>query len=458
VSGRRAATFTDDDHRETLRLWFDCGRSSLEAATRLGIPRTTFSERVRAAKARATAVGQSPVQFAGVTSEPPSSPTRDRADFIGRLEDLLRRNDIDPDDVGKITFEKKYWDAFSKDAEGNPVVTKCEGASFKLSPTFAEGPTWPVVQPSPVVKIKPVPSRPRDPDGWRVAVVLPDIQCGYWRDPLTDELHPTHDEAALSVALQIVTDANPDVVVMLGDNLDFPELGKYRLHPTFYRTTQATIDRATRLMAALRARVRKDCRVAWLAGNHEERLPKYVIDNAAASFGLKRGGAPESWPVLSVPHLCRLDEHDVEFLPGYPANVYRINDNLRCVHGQKVRTNASPAQALLPELRHSTVFGHVHRIEYAAVTRDDNNGPRTYHAVSPGCLCKVNGHVPGVESGYDLEGRPLLTVNNWAQGLLVVPFEPGDGRFRFEQVEIWNGHALWRGREYVAPDGLEEAA
>src|SRR5690606_6039783 len=161
--------------------------------------------------------------------------------------------------------------------------------------------------------------------------VLPDMQIGYWRDK-DGELQPTHDETAIDVALAVTKAAKPSLVVMVGDNLDLPEFGKYRLSPAFQQTTQAAIDRATLLCAQVRAAA-PDARIVWLAGNHEERMPNYILDNARAAFGLRRGDTPDSWPVLSVPFLCRMDEQDIEYMPGYPASHVWITPRLRVIHG-----------------------------------------------------------------------------------------------------------------------------
>src|SRR6185437_2293513 len=105
--------------------------------------------------------------------------------------------------------------------------------------------------------------------------------------------------------------------------------------PTFARTTQATVDRMALFVAQLRAAAGDECEIRWLEGNHEARLSNYIMDNARAAFGLRVGNTPESWPVLSVPNLCRLDEHGVEYVPGYPANETWINDRLRVIHGHQ---------------------------------------------------------------------------------------------------------------------------
>jgi predicted phosphodiesterase len=237
--------------------------------------------------------------------------------------------------------------------------------------------------------------------------------------------------------------------VLVGDNLDLPELSKYRLSPRFRDTTQATIDRTTTFAAELRAAAGPDASIKWLAGNHEERLPNYITDNATAAFGLRKGNSPDDWPILTVPFLCRLDEHDIEFLPGYPANKVWINERLKVVHGHKV-SQGSTAHTYLASERVSIIYGHIHRREWAEQTRDTHEGKRTILAMSPGCLCRTDGRVPSTKGGVDHDGIPVEVTENWQQGVLVVTYEEGDGRFIPEQVPIHDGWAMWRGREITA--------
>ena len=377
---------------------------------------------------------------------------------LGRLAALLERSGIPLEEIARVEkIRVNEWDGFSKDAEGNPVITRLQGESIVLAPKWADGPAWPVVERGPACNITPIPRPARADDGIRRAVVLPDMQINFYvgRD---GSLVPTHDEACLQIALDVITDADPHVVAMNGDNLDLSQYGRYRKMPVFQRMAQPTIDRATRLMASIRARVRPETQIIWLEGNHELRLPIFIIDNASEAFGLRRGNAPDSWPVMSVPFLCRLDEFGVEYVAGYPSNEWMLNDNLAIGHGSKVKTGGSTAHAYLPELRYSLCYGHVHREEFGSVTRKTLHGPRTYEAFSFGCLCKTTGVVPGAESGFDVHGQPVKAQNNWTNGLGVIEYEPGDGHFWREHVRIWNGRARWRGKTYVAPDELAEAA
>lgn len=364
---------------------------------------------------------------------------------LGRLGELLERSGIDLSTVSRVKTVKA-WQGFMKDEEGQAQVVDMYGLEFV--PTFADGPQWPVMQPGPVVKLPSSPVKPKAATGWKTAAILPDIQIGYFRSHNND-LEPIHDEQAITVALSIVKAENPDLVVLLGDNLDLAEFGKYRISPAFQRTTQATIDRAALLAAEVRAAA-PNARIVWLAGNHEERLPNFIMDNALAAFGLRQGNAPESWPVMSVPFLCNFDKYGVEYLPGYPATTFWVNENLKIIHGTKVASGGSTAHKYLASEQVSVIYGHIHRREWAERTREVANGCKTIMAASPGCLARRDGAVPSTKGGVDLDGRPVPTVEDWQQGCAVVRFEEGDGRFVYEQIAINNGWAMYRGREFSA--------
>jgi hypothetical protein len=152
-------------------------------------------------------------------------------------------------------------------------------------------PSWPVVQQGkkyalPATKASKAPQR-----DYAVAVVLPDMQLGYFHQH-DNSLEPIHDEQALEVALHIIKASKPDQIIMVGDNLDLCEFGKYRHTPAFARTTQAAINRATELCAQLR-KLAPQATITWIAGNHEERLGNFILDSATAAFGLRRGNRPE---------------------------------------------------------------------------------------------------------------------------------------------------------------------
>ena len=368
---------------------------------------------------------------------------------LGKLADLLERNGIDLEDVGRIS-KVSAWTGFYKDADGEAQTVDMAGIQF--SPAWEQGPAWPVIQPAKPTVVKPLASTKRktSTSSWKSAVVLPDPQIGYWRHVDTDTLDPFHDEAAMAIAVGIVADVNPDLIVLLGDVLDLPAWSRFTQEPAFAFTTQEAIDRTHLWLAELRANA-PDARIVYIEGNHDRRLRKAIVDNAKEAFGLRQAATtPSTWPVMSIPHLLRLEELKVEYVDAYPAGVFWVNQNLACIHGEKLK----PSQVVDDE-RVSIIQGHVHRIAMQHKTRRVFGGAKTMFAATPGCLCRVDGAVPSTKGSTDSFGRPVPRAEDWQQGLAVVQYEEGDGRFTYEQVCIFDGWARFRDKEY---GGVETAA
>lgn len=375
-----------------------------------------------------------------------------RQKVIGALADLLQSKDIDVEDIGTIKKISVYQQV-TKNEEGEVDVHNL--AAIQISPKFESGPEWPVVKQGPAIKIPDNASKPKEAASFKTCVVVPDIQIGYYRGR-DGNLEPTHDEDAISVALGVIKTLKPEIIVCVGDNLDLPEMGKYVTYPSYAQTTQAAIDRATTFCAEMRM-ASPHAHIVWLAGNHEERMPKHIVQNAVAAYGLRKGNAPESWPVLSVPYLCRMDEFGVEYMPGYPAADVWVNKKLRIIHGDRVNSSGITATKYLNAEKTSVIYGHIHRIETAYKTREDYDGPRTIMAASPGCLCRIDGAIPSTKGGVDLDGRPIERHENWQQGLGIVMFEDeGEHKFSYECMPIYNGWGMFRGKEFFSTHKSEK--
>jgi metallophosphoesterase superfamily enzyme len=374
--------------------------------------------------------------------------------MLNDIAAMLSRKGIDISEVGTVNKVSLYQ-TVTKDEDGNTQVHDLQAIQF--SPAWETGPEWPVVTQGPSIQLQKPKTKAAPPKGWHTAVIVPDIQIGFYRKSLDDyELEPIHDEKAIAVALEVIREMQPQQVVMVGDNLDFAEFGKYLTAAPFKQLVQASIDRATMLCAQMREAA-PHAEITWIAGNHEARMARYIQTNAEAAFGITRGKVDkfrENWPVLSVPFLCRMDEFDVKYLPGYPESAHYINSNLVVVHGDKVVSNNSTTKKYLDNERISVIYGHIHRNELAYRTYRTDHGPRTIMAASPGCLCRVDGAVPSTKSGMDEFGRPILQgAENWQQGLGIVTYQPfgvGDEWFNYEPMWIYNGRGILRGKEYKA--------
>lgn len=372
-----------------------------------------------------------------------------RKRMLGKLTEMLTKQNIDPADVMIKTVRVNEWQAMSKDEDGEPQVTDLKASSIVLAPTWESGPQWPVVQPVEPLSIK-VPKAPASKlDGWKTCLILPDPQFGFRRDLETGDLDPFHDVSALDIALQIAERERPDLTIWLGDVLDFAMFGKYIQEPGFALTAQATINVAYEWIAKF---VALSGETRLIEGNHDKRLSTAIIQNAVAAFGLRRAAAPpEEWPVLSVPNLLRFDELGVEYIGGYPSGATYVNDNLACIHGVKVgNSTRSAASVVVEDERVSVIMGHVHRIETRHKTRNSRGVPKFTFAHTPGTLARIDGAVPSTKSGTDLFGRAVKHFEDWQHGISIVRYEEGDGRFALEQIPIFNGWALHNGQEYYA--------
>ena len=379
-----------------------------------------------------------------MTNSVPDFSDEDRERLHARLDDLL---DANPCAVKSMRVSA--WDALAKDTDGAVQVVRQQ--SLRLESADFE-PRWPVVQQAQPVKItmtKAVAPR-RAGRTHKVAVVLPDPQIGYRLYADTHELDPFHDERAIDVALQILADVRPDLVVFLGHYLDLATFGTFEQEVTFAATTQRALDYGHELLARTRALAPR-AEIRLVDGNHDRRLEKMITRNAAAALGLKQASTT-GWPVLSVPHLLRLDEMGIEYVGGYPAGETWINERVKCIHGSIVRSGGSTARAVAEAERASVIFGHVHRIETHYKTASTHGGGITRLAHSPGCLCRIDGAVPSANGSTTLEGRPVRKYEPWQQGLAVVSYEDGDAPFHLEQVVIntFDGYtAMYGGKIYT---------
>jgi len=366
---------------------------------------------------------------------------------LGKIADLLERNGIDIDDVGKVA-KVNLWQGFMKGEDGTPEVVDLVGV--QLSPHWAEGPQWPVVAPAAPVNAKPRAVPAKRPVGVQTIFIAPDPQVGFRRYE-DGTLDPFHDERAIDVHLQILRDAKPTSIINLGDTCDFPEWSsKFLVSPEFVLTTQPTLDRTHRYLAEQLTEAPADCESFMLEGNHDNRLPIAITKNAMAALRLRKANCPDDWPVLSLQSLLRLDELGVTYVDGYPAGRVKLAQGfghqspLYAIHGERLTVSA-----VAKNERQSYVQGHIHRIQDHFETYEVDGEPVIVNVWSCGTLARVDGSIPSTKGGTDIKGRPVKRWENWTQGVGIVNVMP-DGSWEKEIIPIRDGRAIWRGKEYSA--------
>jgi len=301
----------------------------------------------------------------------------------------------------------------------------------------------PVIRPVKCATTYQKPEKPRK-KGVRRALLGGDPQFGFRKSPATGQLIPFHDRRALDLFVQIAAHEQPDVILWGGDIEDFAEMqDRFLKDPDFDQTTQPAIEETHWWLARLRIACPKS-KIIVMAGNHDDRLRKALITHFKAAYQLRPADEIHLPPPLSPQRLLGLQGLGIEWIGEYPDGEYWLTDGLRTIHGDKI--SGSPggtAQAILKDTSDWTCFFHAHRREMASKTVYSRHGQRSVSAFSPGCLCRVDGEVPGKKKRQ-----------NWQQGMALVDWH-GMERSAY-LMEICEGALVWDRRVFRATDRVPD--
>lgn len=291
----------------------------------------------------------------------------------------------------------------------------------------------------------PSPRRRVAPTGQDVTLVIPDSQNGYSRDLKTGRLDPMHDRRAWDVCVQVAENLRPNKIVLLGDMVDATEFTiKYRRKPEHFFTLQPALRELGWWLGQLRA-ASPDAEIIYLEGNHERRLWDMAA-TVAMPYAHLLSPFDENQRLLSVPGMIDLKSLGVTYLGGYPDNIYWLTEHFAFIHGDKTRPKVQPnLDAVLESARFSFMMGHCHRVGESSRTLFDANGAHQYSGYTPGCICRLDGAVPGVNA-----------LQNWQQGFGMIRSMRGTGEFDVKLSHIWDGRTLFEGQVLVGEDRVDQ--
>lgn len=234
----------------------------------------------------------------------------------------------------------------------------------------------------------------------------------------TDEHYPFQDERARSIALAIVEDFRPDVLVTGSDGLDFYSLSSFDKDPARVKAggLQREIDAWCAGQREWRS-VAPDADRIHIPGNHEDRLRRWLWRHPDIA----------DLDALKLSSLLKFDQ--LGLIEAQEVNFF---DRLLVHHGTRVHKNAgASAYAELEKLffAMSSMTGHTHRGGSVYVTSRTG----LVEAHEGFCLC-------------DLE--PDYVANpNWQHGILLA--EVSADHLQVEPVPFRDYRAYWRGKLYV---------
>ena len=230
---------------------------------------------------------------------------------------------------------------------------------------------------------------------------------------------PGQESTALRAFKKFADDVRPNVVILNGDVLDFPLIGRHapimwETAPEPYQEIEAAQDHLHDI-----AKAAKRARKAWCLGNHDARFESNLANNAARYRNIKGvhlsdhfGLWEKCWSVC-VNEPVRGGATMVKHKPKGGG------------------MNAARASALNSGM--SYVHGHLHSQKVTPIT--DYNGDR--YGVDAGCIAD-----PAYKQFVNYtEDAPL----DWRSGFCLLTFK--DGRLLMpELVSVWDDRSVqWRG-------------
>ena len=163
-------------------------------------------------------------------------------------------------------------------------------------------------------------------------------------------------------------------------------------------------------------------RYIYLAGNHEDRLQRYLQDRA-----------PELFDFVDIPHLLNLGTRGWEYVP-YKRDI-RLG-RVYATHDVGVASRYAIFRSL-ETYNHSVLTGHTHRLQYI-VEGDATGGSRV--AASFGWL----GDVDAVDYMCQASAK-----KNWALGFGLGYLDPATGAVHLVPVPIVKGKCVVEGKLYA---------
>lgn len=215
---------------------------------------------------------------------------------------------------------------------------------------------------------------------------------------VSDAHRPYHDERAWQLMLRVGKAIKPHHLVVIGDLADFYTVSSHSKDPNRALKLDEElkgVKKGLDELDALKATEKK-----FIAGNHEDRLTRYLQDKA-----------PELFSMVNIPKLLELEERGWDYTPYKDdTKVGRVN----FTHDVAAAGRNAVFKAL-DTYQHSVVTGHTHRMQYIV----EGNATGEYK------LSAMFGWL-GDRTKIDYMHRALV-YKNWALGFGVGYVHPKTG-------------------------------
>lgn len=236
---------------------------------------------------------------------------------------------------------------------------------------------------------------------------------------LSDIHAPFENKKAVKTAFDILSDYQPDLIVLAGDIFDNFQLSDHEKDADRRLTLQDELDYMGDAIIKPVDSLAPD--VIYISGNHTARLQR-LIRREPALFGLRS---------LAFKKTANLPDH----WTFYQQDTHVRIGKLLYLHGDiKGRGGGAKnvAANLHSKLRTSCIFGHHHRFDTHYATDYEGHVSAAF----------ANGHL------CDVAQARYITAADWQSGFTLVEYSPNMKSYSVQQVLLVDGTAVWRGEFY----------
>lgn len=257
----------------------------------------------------------------------------------------------------------------------------------------------------------------------RTALVIADLHIGYTKDLRNAKLEPFHNRRAIDIVIELAATIQPNRIIILGDLLDLSEWSdKFLRSPEFYFVTQPAIIESFFVLHTLR-NLCPNAQISLHQGNHEKRIENAISKYLPFAYGLKPTTKLDCSDALSIPNLLDLDTLNIKYISDYPNDTDVINRNLEIMHGDRALSEFRTVSDVAKKSQVSKIIGHIHRLETASHTHWTGKNHNVVECVCPGCLCHIDGRVPGSKR------------EQWQNGILMVNYTHSDYSYNLVPIK-----------------------
>lgn len=232
---------------------------------------------------------------------------------------------------------------------------------------------------------------------------------------------PYQDYAGFELMMTVAKDFKPDHIIIMGDFIDMYSVSSHDKNPKRAGRLEEEITASVDALWRIKALGAKNN--VYIAGNHEDRLTRYLMQKA-----------PELWDRINIPTVLALDKLGFQYVP-YRSH-YQLG-KLFLTHDTGKAGVYAHKQAL-DAFHRSVIIGHTHRMGY--IIQGDASGDK-HVGVMLGWL--------GDEKQVDYMHN-INAIKDWTLGFGVGYLNPKTGFVYVVPVPIVKYTCVVNGKLYTA--------